>query len=281
MPQSNVIAQVNAKSQGTSQNHRTDYIYVLSQRKLRKRKKTKWNILFWIIQPELCLLNCSCVSEKNFVHPSGRDYLHCPWCQMDLRLRRSISVRVRPSMSGSMFILTDFYWHTQATYMEEKAESSSISSVWQVPMPHETAVARTKSRLMFVFCFKIIILGKGVWKARFSFLRLQILCITAWISVSVPTRLSSRRWSQTQCGCFYNRVLTSGLWQTTAQERLKNDTRGLKVQVFWGVFPLISWDFIWGDNGIVDSKRAHFTSRLTCSICLVSLLKSPKCASVE
>lgn len=127
MPQSNVIAQVNAKSQGTTQNHWADCASVLSQRKLKNKKKKKWSILFWIIQPELSLLNCSRVPEKNV---SGRDYLYCPWCHMDFKLRRNIRVRdlsaIRPSTVWIMFILTGFYWHTQATSMKEKVVSFNL-----------------------------------------------------------------------------------------------------------------------------------------------------------
>lgn len=136
--------------------------------------------MFWIIHPELCLLNCSHVPEKNVVLLSGWDYLYCPQCHMGLKLRRSNSVRdpsaIRPSTVGSIFILTGFYWHAQATSLKEKA------LLWQVSMPHMPAVARTNSRHTFIFCFKIIILWKVVWKAQFGFLRFQILCTTAWIS---------------------------------------------------------------------------------------------------
>lgn len=124
MPQSNVIAQVNAKSQGTTQNHWADCASVLSQRKLRKREKkeAKHFVLdhsAWALFSELQL----CAWEE-CCSLSGWDYLYSPWCHMDLRLRRRISVRdlsaVRPNMVGSMLILAGFCWHTQATYMKDK-----------------------------------------------------------------------------------------------------------------------------------------------------------------
>lgn len=52
---------------------------------------------------------------------------------MDLRLRRRISVRdlsaIRSNMVGSMLILAEFCWHTQATYMKDKVVSFNLLCV--------------------------------------------------------------------------------------------------------------------------------------------------------
>lgn len=112
MPQSNVIAQVNAKSQGTTQNHQADCTSVLSQGKLRKRKKRNETFCSGSFNLSSVYWTAALCLRKNDALLSGWDYLYCPRCHMDLKLRRSISVRdlsaIRPSTVGSMFSLTGF-----------------------------------------------------------------------------------------------------------------------------------------------------------------------------
>lgn len=181
MPQSNVIAQVNAKSQGTTQNHQADCTSVLSQGKLRKRKKRNETFCSGSFNLSSVYWTAALCLRKNVALLSGWDYLYCPRCHMDLKLRRSISVRdlsaIRPSTVGSMFSLTGFIGVPKPLPWRQKL-CPSISSVWQVSMLHVLAVAKTKSGHMFVFCFKINILWKVVWKAQFNFLRFQILSTT-------------------------------------------------------------------------------------------------------